>query len=164
MYRKILFIAVNLIGGLGLQTKAVILLFLCLFSMLITFFATPFLTKELNYLEVFSNISALILLYSGCLYLNQDNDIFKSILYITIFFVNIAFTLFWASSILNLILDTYENALLKKFPSIYLMLRKMIGFIKRSSMNIKEYSEDLNVDTESKKTKTTLKPRKFELN
>ena len=124
MYRKILFISINVIKDLPLNTKAILLLFLCLMSMLITLSANPFLTRDLNNLEIFSNLSALLIIYSGCLFLIGNSDFLKLFSYLTIFFVNIAFTLIWGLYILKLLLDTYEQILIKRSPRLFSFIRQ----------------------------------------
>lgn len=152
MYRKILFISLNMMKDLALNTKAIILLFFCLISLLITFFSTPFLTRELNNLEVFSNLSALIIIFSGCLYLNGDSEFLRTSSYLIIFFVNIAFTLLWASSILKLLLDTYEKILVKRSPRLFFFLQQIVLLFK------KKYN------TKNKENENELEHRKVKMN
>lgn len=131
MYRKILFISLNLFQDVSINTKAIILLFFSLFSLLITFSSSPFLTRELNYLEVFSNISALLIIFSGCIYLNGDSILMKSTSYLMIFAINFIFSLFWIISILNIFLEAYESVLKERFPKFYFSLLKLIDFVKK---------------------------------
>lgn len=148
MYRKILFISINVIKDFPLNTKAILLLFLCLISMLITLTAKPFLTKDLNNLEIFSNLSSLLILYSGCLYLIGNIDFLKLLSYLTIFFVNIAFTLKWGLSILKLLRDSYENNFTKRFPRLFSFSRQLVLLFKKKIttqfLNNKEIGNELD--------------------
>ena len=161
MYRKILFISINVIKDLPLNSKAILLLFLCLMSMLITLSARPFLTEDLNNLEVFSNLAALLIIYSGCLYLIGNSDFLKIFSYLTIFFVNIAFTVLWAISIIKLVLETYEKILIKRSPRLFLFLQQLFHRFKKKLST--QFVNNKEIGNEIDHRKAKINPKKIML-
>ena len=112
MYRKILVLSINLLP-ISLLSKTVCLIILSAIFTVMTFFARPFLLKQMNFLEFYSNLSALITIYSGALYISDISDAFKAITFICILIVNILFGILWITSFLQIIFHVHINFFLK---------------------------------------------------
>lgn len=112
MYRKILVLSINLLS-VSLLTKTVLLIVLSAIFTLLTFFARPFLLKSMNFLEFYSNLSALITIYSGALYISDVNDTFKAVTFVCIVIVNLLFGILWITSFLQIIFHVHFNFFFK---------------------------------------------------
>lgn len=96
MLRKIIFIAINYGSFMEQFTKAALLLFFSSILIVMTLIYQPFLVVELNILELYSNISVYMTIFSGAIYL-QDNisDRFKIFLFIWILLFDLVFVTYW---------------------------------------------------------------------
>ena len=122
MYRKVAFLFVNIFQfDINLKT-ALLLLFSC-YSVYAMKKCLPFVSKELNSLELASNITASIILYSGTLYVNDIGVYWQAFLFINIMISN---SLFFILCLLSLI-KVFFNANLIKIQ--YYCPRLMANFI-----------------------------------
>ena len=122
MYRKVAFLFVNIFQfDINLKT-ALLLLFSC-YSVYAMKKCLPFVSKELNALELASNITASIILYSGTLYVNDIGVYWQAFLFINIMISN---SLFFILCLLSLI-KVFFNANLIKIQ--YYCPRLMANFI-----------------------------------
>lgn len=112
MYRKIIILSLNLLS-VSLLSKTIFLIIVSAVFTLLTFFARPFLLKQMNFLEFYSNLSALITIYSGALYISDVSDSFKAITFICILIVNILFGVLWIKSFLQIVFHIHFNFFLK---------------------------------------------------
>ena len=117
MYRKILFISINFLKNMQVFTKAALILFLSAISTILTLFYKPFVFKELNDIEIYSNLSIMITIFSGALYVqNVINDTLRAFLFFWILLVNITFGIYWVSSCFGLFFYNYFGVFLRHFP------------------------------------------------
>ena len=116
MYRKIIFIAINLLS-ISPFTKVTILLFIAGYSFLTSYFCEPFTYKELNKIENYSLLSAMATLFAGGLYICDIADFLKAISFAFIIMVNIAFSLSWFWSVLNAVFSSYLSKFQQHFPN-----------------------------------------------
>lgn len=153
MYRKILFIGVNFINSIEVFSKASLLLFFSYISGLLTIHFQPFITSNLNSLELFSNLSVTMTLYGGSIYIQQDltNEFVKVILFFGILFINIFFGLLWTFSTFQIFFHKHVGFFRKYFPKLtkiiiflekYLMSSRYKWFISRN-----ESSTKMKIDT-----------------
>lgn len=117
MYRKIIFISINLFDDIPLFTKATIILFFSTVSVLLVYTYQPFILKKMNILEFYSNLSALLIIYSGILFLEDIGSWIKAFLFATIILVNIFFSFYWLESMLNIILDVHFKFFIRVCPN-----------------------------------------------
>ena len=98
-------------------TKAALILFLSAISTILTLFYKPFVFKELNDIEIYSNLSIMITIFSGALYV-QDiiNDNLKAFLFFGILFVNLTFGIYWVISCFGLFFYNHFSVFYKFFP------------------------------------------------
>ncbi len=108
MYRKILILSINLLT-LSLMTKAILLIVFSALFTLLTFFARPFLLKQMNLLEFYSNLSAFLTIYSGSLYISEIGDLLKAIAFLCIILINVLFGLFWIFSFFEIVFYVHSN-------------------------------------------------------
>lgn len=116
MYRKIIFISINLFTEKSMFSKAVVLLFFSFLSLLLTFRSKPFLLREMNYLELYSNISASLTIFSGALFLTDINDYLKAFSFTIIILVNGIFALTWLTSMTRLVFHVHHQKLERICP------------------------------------------------
>lgn len=115
MFRKIIFITVS-IFKMGLFAKAVILISLSFVSFFLIMVCRPFILHELNTLEFQANISAIITLYSGTLYMNDISKEFKAILFFLIIMTNIIFFINFFMNTLYLFITMHFERIHKFCP------------------------------------------------
>lgn len=126
MYRKIIFIVINLLN-INSLTKVTLLLFISTLVFLITYFTRPFVFAPLNQIELYSLMSAIITLFAGALYISDVNDYLKAISFMVILLVNFAFVLTWLFSLLNIVFETNFNKMKEKCPAL---AYKLMAFLK----------------------------------
>jgi hypothetical protein len=134
MYRKIIFISINLFTDMPMISKAVILLFFSFLSLVITFNSKPFLLKEMNYLEFYSNISASFTIFSGSLYITDINDYIKACCFAAIVLVNFMFAIIWLISLISITFQTHYKKFEKYFPSLAIKFNAL-----KNSMSYTKY-------------------------
>lgn len=162
MYRKILFIGVNFIT-IEVFSKATLLLFFSYTSGLLTIYFQPFITSNLNSLELFSNLSVTMTLYGGSIYLQQDltNEFVKVILFFGILFINIFFGVLWTLSTFQIFFHKHVDFFRKYLPNLtkiiiflenYLLSSRYKWFISRNESSTKTKNEtNLEIKALSKK-------------
>ena len=150
MYRKILFISINFLNDIEILTKAVLLLFFSAISVLLTLFYKPFVFKEINNLELFSNLAVSVTVFSGALYVQEViNDNFRAFLFFGILFVNIWFSIFWVWSCFELFLLRHFNMLFKHFPRFTKKVVALHEAISTTNFNIIKYVSKILSPTRS---------------
>lgn len=123
-------------------------------SFLITYYAKPFLIKNMNVLELYSNLSSALTIYAGALYIMDVGEWLKAICFATVLLINFVFGYFWFSSMINIIFLAHFETLKKLFPKNALKMLALKKAVGKSSFsfnlcgyysNIKElYSVNLN--------------------
>ena len=68
------------------------------FSFLVTFYARPFILRKMNILELYSNLSAALTIYSGALYVMEVGDWLKALCFVNVVLINGVFAYIWLSS------------------------------------------------------------------
>lgn len=117
MYRKIIFIAINLLS-ISPFTKVTILLFIAGCSFITSYYCEPFIYKELNKIENYSLSSAMVTLFAGGLYICDIGDFLKALSFALIILVNIAFSLSWFWSVLNAVFSSNLKKFQQHFPNL----------------------------------------------
>ena len=143
MYRKIIFISINLLT-LTSFAKVTILLMIAGLAFVLTYFAQPFNYRELNKIEEYSLLSAMATLFSGALYVCDVNDILKAISFSAIILVNIAFIITWFFSLTNVVFQSHLGKLQEYFPKFtYSIVACIIALEKtKKSLNICHYFKE----------------------
>lgn len=127
MYRKILFLSVGVVEKITILSKSTILLAFSFISCLFTIICKPFILREFNSLEIFSNLSTLITIYSGSLYILDITDFFKVLTFFIIVLVNTIFALRWLWSMFEIVFNIHFDFFEKYCPEFskkYLMLNQ----------------------------------------
>lgn len=126
MYRKMIFIFFTILSTLSNEKKTVILLFISAFSFYQSLKCRPFALRELNILDVNSNLTALITIFAGSLYIIDTSEEVKALVFILIVIINTAFVIKWFGSVLEIIVYSYEHKIYKICPwflKLYLILK-----------------------------------------
>lgn len=126
-------------------SKAISLLFVSFISFIFTEYSRPFLLKEMNILELYSNISASIVLFSGVLYLIGVNEYYGVFCFIIILITNLTFLLLWFESLMEIIIKIYFENLMRLCPKYLMKLLVLLKAFKfaNSSWNLLEYFSNL---------------------
>lgn len=133
MLRKITFIFLANIWIIDLRSRSLLLILInFVYSNLIQQ-KMPFVSFSLNTLEYFSNISALIVLFGGIVYYNENDSNMKAIFFLFIFFFNLLFCSFWLTNFTKLI---FRRCLFSFFKSNIKIDQNDI-FYKRASSFLK---------------------------
>ena len=107
------------------QNNAFLCLVFCLISFFLQKYYCPFLTKELNDLNYFSNITMISTIFLGLHASICENEIFQSLLMMILLAFNIVFILFFVNNYIQIQILTSSNSKLcfclknfieKKFP------------------------------------------------
>ena len=141
MYRKIIFIFFSILTTLKNEKKTVFLLFLCGFSLFFTKVIGPFKKRELNILEVQSNLTATVTIFAGSLYILDISDYSKAMVFVLIVLINSIFVMKWLLSVFNILMDSYANKIGKICPCILFiyMIMKKTAISTRRSINFPKY-------------------------
>lgn len=126
MYRKIIFIFFTILPSLSNEKKTVILLFISAFSFYQTFRCRPFSLRELNILDLNSNLTALMTIFAGSLYILDINEQFKALIFVLLIIINTKFAITWFEATLEIIIYSYQHQISKICPwilKIYLILK-----------------------------------------
>lgn len=118
MYRKIIFISINLFQEMDLIGKTTILIFFSFISLLITFHERPFLLRRMNILEFYSNLSASLTLFLATIYISNKNEFLNGMCFILVALVNLNFGYQWLSAVINIVVLTHGPYLQKHFPNL----------------------------------------------
>ena len=141
MYRKVAFLLVS-IFRFDLQIKSTLLLLFSWFSAYTMKTNSPFVSKELNMLELSSNLTALIILYSGTLYSNNIGVYFQVILFINIMMFNSRFCISCFFSLIKIFFNTFIIKIQRFFPRLtanYVAMLKTNKSFRKTSMSLIEY-------------------------
>jgi len=139
MLRKILFIAINYIDSIEILTKVVLLLFFSSIFIILTVAFEPFMLGELNLLELYSNISVYINIFSGAFYLQDSiSEGFKICLFSWIMITDGIFGFYWAFLCGKLFFFRYFSFFQKYFPKI---TRKIMNWKKSSKWTKKRIAQ-----------------------
>ena len=162
MYRKIIFIGINLFP-INNFAKVTLLLLIALIASLMMFFLRPFIFNELNKIECYSLLSAIITLFSGALYRCDVSDELKAISFTTIILVNTLFCVRWLMSLLGIVFQTNMDKLRRIFPrftyfimACFLSLKttkksfKVVSYMKNMRMNYSRFKVSVKTSFESK--------------
>ena len=144
MYRKIIFITINILP-INSFTKVTLLIFIASIAFLLTFFLRPFLFNELNKIEFYSLLSAIIILFSGALYICDISDELKAFSFATIILVNMVFCLSWLYSLFRIVFQANTGKLQKIFPKCtYFIIACIMSLQKtKKSINLFSYLEKM---------------------
>ena len=152
MYRKIIFISINFLKNLPVFSKAALILLLSAISTLLTLFYKPFVYKELNDIELYSNLSIMITIFSGALYVQEVlNDSLRAFLFFWILFVNTSFGIYWVTSCFGLFFYSHFGFIFKHFPNI---TKNVVAFHEalvqtKFEINIIKYTSTLLLTTKN---------------
>ena len=135
--------------------KILILICFSFLSFLITFNARPFLKKEMNMLEHYSNLSAFLTLLSGAFYILEINDIIKVLSFANVIIVNFCFGYIWFTSISHIVFEKYISKIEKNYPKIAIILRSFMESLEKVhfSFNLIVYLKRLANYYSQKKSK-----------
>lgn len=171
MYKKIIYISINVFEGMTNLSKANILLFVTFISFIRTELCKPFSLKRMNILELYSNMSASIVLISGIVYLLGVNEYYEVVIFLIILITNSVFLFLWFNSMIDIVLSIYSERLMRFCPkfikalSIFIKAWKLVKFswnlIIYFSNLIKIYKE---IKSKSKKRGIRILDLQHELN
>ena len=103
---------------MGILNKTMILILFTFCSFGLTYFAKPFFSKEMNILELSSNLSALLTLISGALYILNTNEFLKMIFFIFMVIINSTFGYIWLDSLIFILVKNHLELIEKYFPKV----------------------------------------------
>ena len=138
MYKKMIFIFIPIYFRERKQQMTIVLLFFTTLSWRLTFIHKPYLSGDINNLELLSNTVIWISVFAGSLYVLDINDFFKAILFIIFAIVNTIFNIKWFSLTLQAIINNYYDKIFKLCPcliKILPFLRKAKHFADLVSLN-----------------------------
>ena len=147
MYRKIIFISINLLP-INSFTKVTLLIFLASFAFFVTLVYKPFTFQNLNVMEFYSLLSAIITLYSGALYISDVNDNLKAISFLTLIFVNLAFCITWFISLISIVFHSNIKKMQNLFPQCtYRLIACIMSFQNtKKNVNVVRYFREVSVN------------------
>ena len=146
MYRKIIFISVNLFQEMSLIEKTSILMFFSFSSFLLTFHEKPFLLKKINIIELYSNLSASLTLLLGAIYISNKNEIINAMSFFFVVLVNICFGYLWLTTIIKIMIISHLPKIKKCFPKLALYCLAVYNYLRN-------YTLQRNLKNSSKKIK-----------
>ena len=118
MYRKIIFISVNLFESISIFSKATLMLSFSFLSFLITFYTRPFILRKMNILELYSNLSSALTIFSGALYIMDVGEWLKAFCFMNVIIINGIFAYVWLSSMMNIVFDAHFETCAKYLPNL----------------------------------------------
>ena len=116
MYRKIVFIFFSMIPNISNEQKSSVLLLFAVLSFCSTVKYRPFILRELNMLEMQSNLTALITIFAGLIYVLEGGDFLQICIFLLIFIINTIFAVKWFLSVGDLFLYSYETKIFRMCP------------------------------------------------
>lgn len=128
MYKKMIFIFIPIYFRERKQQMTIVLLFFTTLFWRLTFIHKPYLSGDINNLELLSNTVIWISVFAGALYVLDINDFFKAILFIIFAIVNTIFNIKWFSFTLQAIIDSYYDKIFKWCPCLI----KILPFLKKA--------------------------------
>ncbi len=99
MFRKIAIIMIINLLELNVITKLSLILLIVAISLHFHIILAPYIERKLNILEYDSLVCSLITLFLGMMYLTAESNLVKTIVYFTIYWIDIRFFLSWIFSI-----------------------------------------------------------------
>ena len=126
MSRKILFLSLNLFENFDIYNKLLVFLGLSYFGSLCTFSCRPFVLKESNVIEYYSNMTTTMVIFSGLVYLLTVNEVLKISLFIVAILVNIFFQINWGFRAVEIVTLAHFEGFKRFCPNI---LKKLFAVI-----------------------------------
>ena len=125
--------------------KVTLLLSFAALAFIITKFCKPFMVKELNQIEEYSLLSAMITLFSGAFYVCDVKDYLKAINFVAILLVNFAFCFSWLLSLINIAFQAHMGKLQEYFPGCtYSIVAFLLTIDKtKKSINLCKYFKEV---------------------
>ena len=122
MYRKICLLLFLNFQTLNLFMKLTIMLCIMFLMMLMIVYHHPFIQLEHNYLEYYSSISSLFLIFATFLYVSEISDSVKAFCFLFISITNFLFVLSWGCGLLKILTFKYSRFFLKYIPSFVVLI------------------------------------------
>ena len=141
MYRKMVFIFFSIMSSIPNDQKTTILLLFSGFSLYATLKSRPFALRELNILELQSNLTAMITIFAGALYILDVGDFVKIIVFFLIVVINSIFAVKWFLAVWDIVFITYERNIFRICPCFvvnFYILKKTIADT-RASLNLPKF-------------------------
>ena len=120
--------------SLTLFSKVTCLICVLAISFVMTFLCKPFNYLELNKIEHYSLLSAMVILFSGAFYVCDIKEEFKIIPFFLIIFVNIIFCFNWLLSFTSILFHANLNKLQAYFPNYTYSIVALIMAIQQTEM------------------------------
>ena len=141
MYRKIIFIFFTILTTIPNEQKTIILLFVSAGFLHYTLKNRPFVVQEMNMLEIQSNLTAMITIFSGSLYILNVSDIIKASTFTSIILINTFFAVKWFFSTLDAVLYFYGGKINRFCPCLlnYYAIYKKTNEITKFSWKLHNY-------------------------
>ena len=154
MYRKIAFLLVK-IFRIELNIKSTVLILFSCFSVYTMKRYSPFISKELNVLELASNFTAFTILYSGTLYTYDIGIYWQAFLFINIIIFNSLFCILCLLSLIKILFFSNIKKIQRYFPRVtatYLSILKTNKSFRKRTLSlidfIKEYQTNFRQERE----------------
>lgn len=125
-----MFILIGTILPVNDQVKVLILLFFAALMVLFTIICDPYCQSHLNTLELRSNISILMIVFSATLFLFKCGEIMKVLFMIVIFYISLSFIMKWINEVLEIFVFIHY----KKISKICPIFLKFYEFLKSISL------------------------------
>ena len=166
MFRKIAFLALNLFENLEALSKLLIYIFPVYLNSLFTFFSRPFVLRESNVTEYYSNISLVLTIFAYLVYILAINEFIKTLFFIIAILVNIFFQLNWLIRAIEILCYAHLRILKRYFPSFLKKIFALINAfktidIKLNRSSLQRFIASYNVLKKSHKINLIFEGGKF---
>jgi hypothetical protein len=125
MYRKVLIVFISIILDISPMVRTTFLLLITAFSLFLTITKKPFSVTDLNELEIKAQVSAIITLYSGMMYLNTVDELTQAIFFMILLITNVVFFYFWFKSLVLIFFSAKAQRIYDCCPNFF---DKIIAF------------------------------------
>lgn len=136
MYRKIIFLSLNLFENMGVFNKLYLYLLLTCFNSLFTFVSRPFVLRESNIIEYYSNVSLTLIIFSDLVYILTINEVIKTFFLIMTISINIIFQMNWMFRAVEVLCYAHVNTLRRYFPYFLKRIFAIINTLKTLDLNL----------------------------
>ena len=139
MYRKVCLLLFLNFQTFNLFMKLTVMICIMFLMMLMIVQHHPFILNEHNYLEYYSSISSLFLIFAAFLYISEVSTLMKALCFVFINITNFLFIMSWTCGILKILVFKYSHFFLKYLPTfvvIIMTINSTLWFmIKRNCVN-----------------------------
>lgn len=141
MYKKIVFISLNLLSNWNMYGKGMVLIGLSFIYTLKIASSKPFILKDLNSIEYLSNISSTATILFGLVYLDNTENNLSVLWFLIVLFLSLNFIFQWATRFIHLLYVLHYKTLKKLGGVIFIRILSFIGG--KSTRNLKKINNKI---------------------